>query len=409
MIRMPRRLALIALALSMALVAAACGDDDDDDDAGTVETTAPSGETTVAGATTAPPTGNAGVEAATAFIQPFLVNPTKIQIAEPLPATPDKGVKVFWAECNFPVCASIGDGLQAASDILGWELTRVPYNPGNQDEVGAVMQQGVDSGADVLMITGRPLSEFQDAAAAAVAKGIPIIDGYTVNPPLGEENGIYACIGCSADSQLTIEMMTNWVIADSGGTANIIYSTIPDFPIIAFRDAVIKDTLAKNCPDCKLTVLNNSIQDLLEGAIPGKIVSALQADPTANYVFFAFGDQAFGTAVALEEAGIDLSKVKVMGHDPNIESLNNVKAGKEWAWGGNAVIPVGYYFADTYARIRAGVDFNPLQPIETQILFTGSPGLDAALQLNADTGTSAPYVGVLTYEADFKSLWNITG
>ncbi|MEQ8717827.1 MAG: hypothetical protein RIE08_09465, partial [Acidimicrobiales bacterium] len=350
----------------------------------------------------------AGLQRAIDFVAQYSGTPTSTNITEPLPARPEEGVDVYWAECSFPVCNTIGDGIEAATELLGWNLDRVPYNPGNPEEVGSVHLQGIQTGADVLMTSGRPRSEWEAAADLAVENGVPIIDSYTRNPVLQAENGIWSCFGCEADSELVMQLITNWVIADSGGNATILYSTIPDFPIVAFRDTVVEATVAENCPGCNLVTVQHSVQNLLEGAIPGNLIAQIQENSDAEnlYILFAFGDQAFGFVPALEEVGL-LDAVKITGHDPIIESLNNLDAGIEAAWTGNPVFQVGFNFVDCYARIAQGVECNPDTVLPTQVLTPGSEGLALALAFQAETGVNAPYVGDPDFIAKFTELWQL--
>ncbi|MEQ8717826.1 MAG: substrate-binding domain-containing protein [Acidimicrobiales bacterium] len=426
--------ALLAVLLTFSLIAAACGDDDDTssggddgaasddgssddgssddgstDDGSTDDGTSDDGSTDDG---TSDDGGDdpaaAGLARAEAFIADYLGTPTSINVSEPLPEVPSSDVTFYWAECNFPVCNTIGDGIEAASADLGWTFQRVPYNPGNPEEVGSVHLQGVQSGADVVGTSGRPASEWETAIDAGMDAGVVFLDGYTTNDALGEENGIYACFGCEAQSQLAMEMMVNYLIADSGGNATIIYSTIPDFPIIAFRDTVMADVIDENCPNCELVTVEHSIQNLLEGAIPGRLISEIQNQSDAEnlYVFFSFGDQSFGFADAVDEAGL-LESVKIMGHDPGIGNLLNVRDGRELAWGGNPVVHVGYVMVDCYARILQDVGCNPDTLLPTEILVQGSQGLADAIAFNEEAGYNSPYVGVPGFQDEFRALWGV--
>jgi ABC-type sugar transport system substrate-binding protein len=399
----------VAIVLSLALIAAACGDDDDTssgDDGSSDDGAASDDGSSDDGAASDP--GAEGLQRAIDFVAQYSDTPTSTNITEPLPARPEEGVNVYWAECSFPVCNTIGDGIQAAADLLGWNLDRVPYNPGNPEEVGSVHLQGIQTGADVLMTSGRPRSEWEEAANLAMERGVPIIDSYTRNPVLQAENGIWSCFGCEADSELVMQLITNWVIQDSGGDATILYSTIPDFPIVAFRDSVVEATVAENCPGCNLVKVEHSIQNLLEGAIPGNLIAQIQENSDAEnlYVLFAFGDQAFGFVAALEEVGL-LDSVKITGHDPIIESLNNLDAGIEAAWTGNPVFQVGFNFIDCYARIAQDVECDPSTVLPTQVLTPGSEGLALALAFQAESGVNAPYVGDPDFIAKFTELWQL--
>ena len=234
-------LAVFAL---FAVIAAACGDDDTAEPARhRHRDTAQSPQMHPASDPKAD-----GIAAAQAFIEPLLADPTDLGDRRSSRVRSRAGKTFFWAECNFPVCSTIGDGIQEAGEAVGWDVVRVPYNPGNQDEVGSVMLQGVDSGADFIGITGRPLSEFEDAADLAIERGVPIFDGYTVNPVEFEDNSIYSCLGCEAYVDVGAAAISNWVIVDSGGEATVLVSTINDFPIIAYFSGVVSSGVRGELP-----------------------------------------------------------------------------------------------------------------------------------------------------------------
>jgi hypothetical protein len=399
-------LAVFAL---FAVIAAACGDDDDTAAPAEAPAPAPTEAPAEAPAPASDPKAD-GIAAAQAFIDPLLEDPTDLEVGGALASPIEPGKTFFWAECNFPVCASIGDGIEEAGEAVGWDVVRVPYNPGNQDEVGSVMLQGVDSGADFIGITGRPLSEFEDAADLSIERGVPIFDAYTVNPVSFEENGIYSCLACQAFVDVSAAAVSNWVIVDSGGEATVLVSTINDFPFIAYFSSVIEQTYAANCPDCNIIFVEHSIQNLLEGAIPGRLIAAIQENQDAQplYLQYTFGDQAFGATAAIEEAGL-LDSVKIVGSDPSTENLRDLQAGKEAAWSGNPVNFVGWKYIDIAARFLQGEDISTLgiTPPPTQILLPDSAAVQVALDVNAETGTSAPYVGVNGYQDIMKGLWGV--
>ncbi len=407
--RRTKKVALLALVVSLGLVAAACGDDDDD-------TTAPAAETTAASAggevTTAPAADDpaaAGIAAAQAFVDEYTGTPDSIGAFEALPAAPEAGKTFFWAECNFPVCGSIGDGIEEAATAVGWDFIRATYDPSDPANVGNTMQQAIDQNADFIGITGRPLSEFENAAQQAIEAGIPIFDGYTQNEVDPEGTGIWSCWGCPDQDRLTMAALANWIIVDSGGKANVIFSNIPDFPILVFREQIVKETLEANCPGCTITVINNSIQDLVEGAIPGKIVSAVETAPEGSYVAFSFGDQGFGTVDALETAGL-LERAKIFVHDPNIADLNNLKAGKIAAASTNTLWQVGYMYIDAALRVDQDVwdDSYARQIMPFEILTPTSEGVQLAIDFDtAKGGVASPYVGVPDFIEQFQALWKV--
>ena len=167
-----------------------------------------------------------------------------------------------------------------------------------------------------------------------------------------------------------------------------------------------------NCPECNVIFVEHSIQNLLEGAIAGRLIAAIQENQDAQplYLQYTFGDQSFGATAAIEEAGL-LDSVKIVGGDPTTENLSNLQAGKEAAWSGNPVFFVGWRFIDLAARSLQGEDISALatSPLPTQILLPDSPAVQVALDEQATNGTASPYIGVNGYKDTMRDLWGIGG
>ena len=57
------------------------------------------------------------VKAATAFIQPYLIAPTKIPLEVPLVSAPPPGKTIVFLQCELAQCKGIGDGVTAAAAV----------------------------------------------------------------------------------------------------------------------------------------------------------------------------------------------------------------------------------------------------------------------------------------------------
>ena len=108
---------LVAIGMAMALAVAGCGDDDESSEATPGEGT--SGPTESADGAASAVTD---VESARELVERFSEPVTSVGVTEPVSRAPEPGREIVFLECPVPTCAVFGDGIEAAADLLGWEL-----------------------------------------------------------------------------------------------------------------------------------------------------------------------------------------------------------------------------------------------------------------------------------------------
>jgi ribose transport system substrate-binding protein len=107
--------------------------------------------------------------------------------------------------------------------------------------------------------------------------------------------------------------------------------TIPTYPILTAQVDAMRAELGRNCPSCKASTLEVTVNDLVGGTVPQNISSYLQANPDVNYVYFTYASLANGVAPALRAAGL-LSKVKLVGTQGSQPQMKEVANGTAAAW-----------------------------------------------------------------------------
>jgi ABC-type sugar transport system substrate-binding protein len=365
-------------------------------------TSVASGDTTAPGGTDATATTAAGASgpkadaaAAAARIATALKPITDIGVSVPLKSKPPTGKTVAWIGGGLQSTQPITPGFKTATAALGWTLKIINYDPANPQTVNAAVQQAVDQGVDYIAISGTDIASFQQAADAAKAKGIPIIDMYSSNPATGKDgNGIYAVISDSKATEAIVQQITDWVIADSAGKANAVLVTLPEFPILQVGAKAGKANFASACADCKMSELDVTLADLGGGKVPGLVVSYLQTHPETTYVVYAIGDLFSGVPEALSTAGI---KVKSVGGVPNVEQTQTLidKQSDEWS-----VLPraeSGWHAVDAMARLSIGQDLSGVPSTLVTAIWD---------QANVPK-PAAEYGGAVDYENQFKKLWGL--
>ena len=413
---MTKRSRIAALLVPLALLAAACGSDDDSDSGSESSSTdAPESTDEMTESTEAMTEsteamtestdggggGGDGVAAAQAVVDEFSEPATDIGPTIPLDGTPEAKT-VAWLECEQPSCAAITPGFEDATAALGWDLIVIPADSGAQ---GPAIQQALDQGADFIAHTGSPLATAEEQIAAAQDAGVGYYSCYSTDIPDPEVNNLYIQCGDSTGVFATGNLIANWIIADSGGTANVLLVNIPDFPVLVSEAEGAADAYSTNCPDCTLETLDTTIDSLVAGEVPAAVASRLQANPDIDYVQFTFGDLPAGVADTLEEAGL-LEGVKIVGVDFSTQiGLPEIIAGRHAAWTANPKPYSAWLMVDAMARQALGMD-NP-EERDNATLPTFIVSDPDAAQAILDLG-DAGWPGPETMEDQFKELWGVS-
>jgi len=393
---MIRRSRIAVLLVPLALVAAACGSDGDSGSDAT-ETTDAVTETADADAESS---GGDGVAAAQAIVDANSEPATDIGPTIPLDGVPEPK-KVGWLECEQPSCLAITPGFEAATAALGWELVVIPATSADQ---GPAIQQALDQGVDFIAHTGSPLATAEEQIAAAQEAGVGYYSCYSTDIPDPENNNLFIQCGDSEGVFATGNLIANWIIADSGGTANALIVNIPDFPVLVSEAEGAAAAYEENCPDCTLETLDTTIDSLIAGEVPAAVASRLQANPDIDYVHFTFGDLPAGVADTLEEAGL-LEGVSIVGVDFSTQiGLPEIIAGRHAAWTANPKPYAGWLMVDAMARASLGMDNPEERANSTLPTFILSDA--AAAQAVLDLGDSG-WPGPETMEDQFKALWGV--
>jgi prepilin-type processing-associated H-X9-DG protein len=350
--------------------------------------------------------GNAGSEAAAdwaaaaqARIDPLLQPPDTITVTEPLPAVPEQGLSVYWVTPNLQSQQPNTDALEAATEALGWKLTTLQTDSADPQAVPAGIQQALSGGADYIIVSGGSVDVYGEALPAAISAGVPIIDMYSTDEVGGESNGIYANVGGTGWIDVQYPATADYVIAHSGGDANVLYVDIPDFPILAAAADATTSHFSEACPECTLHKLDVSIADLLGGSVTSQIVSTLQRDEDIDYVFTSFGDLATGLPESLAEAGLD-SRVQIVTPTPNADQLQAVLDGTLLAVVPNPKAQASWTAIDAIARLEQGLEVDEQQHTVIPVVVWVRDNIPTPL---------GDFTGAANYEEQFKQLWGVAG
>lgn len=387
-VRTSRRLPLVgALCLAAAFGVAACGDDEESTSSGTSSTASQSETTSSA---------NPVVEEAKAQVEELSQNPG-IGVTTKLSKTPPSGKTFLFLQCNYPVCAQIGDGMEEAVQALGWKLERKTFDLTKPESLVSAVNDAAAQPPDFLALTTFPTQVWQDGLDKLKEAGVPVIIGsISGDEPQGEANGIYGNIASDPSEANAGLAKANWIIADSNGEGKAVHFSATDIQTThAERDA-LKDRLAE-CEGCSLDVVEVPSADMASGKIPGKTVSYLQSHPDTEYISYSFGDMTAGVDAALKAAG-QLDKVKYVGVTPTLQNLEALKKGEtQGAWLGWPAALQGWEFIDVAARVSVGDDVGDAASPVLPVQWLTKDSITEPIELYEPEG----------YQDAYKELWGV--
>jgi ribose transport system substrate-binding protein len=296
---------------------------------------------------------DSGVAAAKAATEKNLQPPTTIPQTTPLDSKPPTGKTFVWLKCDVNQCADLADGFKAATQALGWNYKELNYKSADPATLVTAMKQALTFKPVAVGLSGLPRAVWESEVPEYKAAGVKIVTGYL--GPTQYDDTVIGQVGGSKDVQQYGQMIGNWVVADSDGKANILLEEVNDFPILKDFVTGFKDVVNQNCPDCKITELNNTISQLGVQVVP-TIMAALQKDPSINYVATVNGPFITGLPAALAAAG--KSNVKICGESGDVSNLTDVKAGKESAFTGLALHHAAWLMIDMLLRDMEGMTYD---------------------------------------------------
>ena len=196
-----------------------------------------------------------------------------------------------------------------------------------------------------------------------------------------------------------------WVARDSGGKANVVAVSIPQFTALVTITDWFKHNFTRSARAASSTSSTSRSTTSARDASASKVVAYLQSHPDINYVLFTFADLAAGSAQAIRAAGLS-SKVKLIGAVENASIVKGVPATyKAWTLSPNEYM--GMVMVDAAARLSVG---EPLTgQYQTEIYHNPTWILDSAPEAKALSATSNTWPGPTGYVQQFEHLWKVGG
>lgn len=316
----------------------------------------------------------------------------------PLSEAPPTDRSIYWMQCGVPVCQSIGDAIEEAAGVVGWEFRRIDMGS-TPDTIEAAWNQAVSDPPDLIMSSGVDAFQIEEQLAQLEEMGVPHIAGSVSDDP-GQGN--IGVIAGQPEKEKMGELNAAWVVADTGGDANVVYFDLSDFPVLVAKREAFQARLAELCSDCTVDVQNVAVTDIGR-QVPGQVTSYLQANPDVDYIVYGTGAISIGVHPALQEAGFeDVKAVTSAGNNTHWEEI--AAEGILQADVPNNDPVQGWQFVDRAARYFVG---DPTMGPE----FLHEEGLSTPLRFaTAETiqDPAQPFAGPENYRDQFRELWHLT-
>jgi ribose transport system substrate-binding protein len=263
------------------------------------------------------------------------------------------GKKVWWVtqEAGNPFLATVGANFKKALNAVGVDVVSCD-GKSNPVDANNCLRQAVAQKADAVQMDGPDPSTYVNSLSAATAAKVPVLAGSGVDASTTLPSGMSG--GTSQPFGLTGQLAADWIIADSGGKADVLLITTPDVVGSTTEQKGFEDQIKQYCKSCKVTVkgvtLGNWATDL------GPTTSAaLVKDPNLGYVFPVFDPMTQFTNPAIQQTGRS-SSVKVVTVNGNLGFMQEMvtQGSLVKAMVGLDLDALGYVEADQMLRAMTG-------------------------------------------------------
>lgn len=311
------------------------------------------------------------------------------------------GQTVYFVPATYqvPVFQALAGALEGALGAagIGLEVCDGKSNPAN---MASCIQQGIDADAGAIITGSIPQELVSVAFESAQKAGIPIVN--TMTAPAGP--GDPTQVAYLTPDYITLQSMSsNWVIADSDASANVLYVQITDTPAtILWAEQGALATYQKSCPDCEVTVIKANTGQF--DKLPSLVTSELTKNPDIDYVQTEVDFAVQPTVEGLQAA--NATSVKIASMDGVLATLQMLEAGQFiHSEVGFNVDALGWYAADQALRMMAGLPSNTEVAFPYQRMFTSAN--IGELDLTPEGEKSGEWYGSTDYRDGFLALWGL--
>lgn len=297
-------------------------------------------------------------------------------------------------------CGSAGQGCvteaketKRAAEALGWTVDLVD---GKLDPTvwNQSVKQAVAAQVDGIIAISADPNLMTDAMAEVEKAGIPFVLTNQV-PRKSDVKGVDSYF--APDPAKGGEDVADWIIADSGGKADVLLLDLPGFDSAETRTGAIADRLAADCDGCTVKKADIAVQTMGTSLAP-LVTSQLQKNSDIDYVWSPDDCCVSFVQQGIQQAGRDGS-LKVISTGGFADQLKNVSNGRLAADQATATLYLSWLSVDGLARVIADEPYEQYWPVPQRLWTEANIG-----EASDDMFTRA-WNTDLDYEAMFKKMW----
>jgi ABC-type sugar transport system substrate-binding protein len=383
-------MALVVLAATIALSACGGGGSSSSSEATESETTA--SETTGESTETSGESTEAGASSANEkVIEELTTRPSKIVVTQPVGKTIPTGKKIAYLENGVSSGKILGDSLEEAAELLGWEVTRI--KPTSQDTSGfvAAMEQAMNENVDAITYESLNSTTFPSELAKAKERGIPVIEAST-NEEAEAVPGLTSTVG--GPNFLNVEARAAGKLMGALVEPNSVVGELAQgFIDLTELQSETAEGAEESCPTCSYAQVTVPVTQL-DKTQSYAINFIRSKKPSALIMPNEFLET--GLEPAMTAAGLDPNSVQGFGGNLETGAGLSRLANEENLLVAGFIYPnieLGWYVADAAARLLTGGSAKPSE---------------AALQpwiVVKETAPPEEEPAVEGFQEEFKKLW----
>jgi ribose transport system substrate-binding protein len=302
-----------------------------------------------------------------------------------------------------PIFPVIEAGLGQALGAVGARL-HVCDGGATPSTTSACLNQAIADHAAAVVTDSIPYGFAQQGFAALGAHGIPILLGDEPSiGPGGPASGNDKLAFLESNQTLVMSISADWIIAHSGGKADVLVIEITDSPLTvqAMQQGALEQF--KKCTGCTVHVVTESTANL--NNLGSAVSSALLKDRNIGYVFSEFDTDVQPSVGGVVQSGFT-SKVTGVSSMGILGSLQMLKAHNYlYADTGSDGTLLGWEYADQVFRMLLG---KPVLQTEDTVhrIFTRENA--SSLQLTQTAQQAGSWYTTNDIQEAFKKLWGLT-
>jgi ribose transport system substrate-binding protein len=314
------------------------------------------------------------------------------------------GKTIFSIPINSSVSAISGLDEKAAEIARQYGANWVEYtNQGTPSDWSAGINQAIAQRADAIFLEAVPVKAVAPALQKAKDAGIPVVLGQDL-PMSDLDPSVLPLITntVNRDYALVGKLEADWSIKQAKGAADILVLNAPDGDPAAPMVAAFTDEFNKNCPGCKMKMLNIT-QPQWASQMATSVAAAVRANPKLNAIVAFYDPMVSFVASGLQLAGKS-------GQIP-VGTFNGTPAGLSMVQKNNGVVVMdigesydwaAYAIVDQLGRVLTGAPqvANGDEKVPLRV-FTPENVAEAGTPPAANKGYGDAYVN------GYRTLWNV--